>query len=1162
MNQPNPPSATVDAHSVLAAIRQGTGFPVGEVHPLYAYRCTGADVAALRAVLRDAAEAGPDGRFSNAAAECFCLYAAEWWRREYTGGPWKWEPIFASLGLGTPARSELESMIERGLRGWGRPLLLVGNRTGYLITLACEGGLPLSLLEKEGAHLRRYFRALLRDVHVFGDTSPVEIAERNSALLPKSYRQSSVYELSAQLVQSIWRLQLVVGPAADPIAALDARESAWRMSVPLNTSDAVATALLRGLLDDAVAVQREPRPMISVRTLLTREGHSWKVSREIVLPPIARTLDMAACLDVSWETLPRRFELCFQRMDGTEVPVALVTRSSDGETGSLRIEATGERLRCTAEAALPAMRIIASRKGRSFAAATVAGGGPLTEVPWIFINSGSEGASALRLTGQGRLSLRSEEAVVVLPDDSMVLEGETLPLGLVEGVRRRVVRVHGTVTIEVGGDGRYVISTAQSEDDALEYNLRGKRLPLCRASADVWLGLPTLIETRTAGVRVAVSRSDLSWRPRGLNASWRSISDVAPPDSGADQRCVGDVEVRYAPGGNERFRARWTVLPAEAEVDVTPSGRGRGEIVCRRLGPCDLGAMPRPDEWQRGVAGETTLLFQHSDPIPEHVTLELDFGGGRRTRFDVPYPSRDVRFLGRDGLVLDPDAIVWVEQLVGVRAQVVDATSGGQFYVEGTLRADDSAQTKPLVVTEELIEIAPARYELDLRMMADTLRVLLGASSKLDATVRLTIDSRSGQALPRRNLTVARYDATLRPNLPDIRLDAIDLARLGRSVDSLRLEARPVSDPGAEPRLAESVEPGHWRFDPPPDVHEPWMITAWEGNLCRVRPLRVRGADARIDAPPAPAAGAAKRIADIVRVVNVPARLDGFRALLARIGRNADDPAWTELDGYLGTLGSLPATTFDVVQLFIEDADTLALGLLRASTPVELETIWRGLETLPFLVALVPVHAWIRAAMRWQASIRRACALASLESAAHLNAAVETFLRNAPRMSPVFAVIADALAFALTDMPEPTDRPLLRAGNPGAQRQVHDRIASAKQDLLRAHVDAGGGPDPWWPTAYLSRDAIFAAIGSGVPQAFLPSDEGFPHRRDVLAAPLLAACVTVFESIRLSSAQRFEFIKMRAFEPAWFDDAHAAFVSLLLAAEIQKKASYLDVARD
>lgn len=148
--------------------------------PLCSYRCTDEEFAALRNLLREACEGRPPvRRLPWGTHPLSCPYAAEWWRRHYSGGPWKWETILEDVSVEWMPLSQLYYLVELGLRFWQRRLLTTGAGRAFLLTLACEGGLPLNLVHKEGAKLRSFF--------------------------------------SGQLVDAIWKLQAQVGGSSTPL---------------------------------------------------------------------------------------------------------------------------------------------------------------------------------------------------------------------------------------------------------------------------------------------------------------------------------------------------------------------------------------------------------------------------------------------------------------------------------------------------------------------------------------------------------------------------------------------------------------------------------------------------------------------------------------------------------------------------------------------------------------------------------------------------------------------------------------------------------------------------------------------------------------------------------------------------------------------------------
>ena len=116
--------------------------------PLYRYRIQPEEFDELGAVLTqelrvsefDQRRIGPKG------AMAFCLWASEWWHRNYSAGAWKWMPLLKALGApelapGGTRYSELQDLVARGLRAWG-PLRLPSGSVQGLSGDSCVRGWP------------------------------------------------------------------------------------------------------------------------------------------------------------------------------------------------------------------------------------------------------------------------------------------------------------------------------------------------------------------------------------------------------------------------------------------------------------------------------------------------------------------------------------------------------------------------------------------------------------------------------------------------------------------------------------------------------------------------------------------------------------------------------------------------------------------------------------------------------------------------------------------------------------------------------------------------------------------------------------------------------------------------------------------------------------
>ena len=139
---------------ILGLVRRSDAGDRRSDWPLFRYHCDDATFAELHASLRDVVSARGTGRLPRELGAGFCLYAAEWFRRNYSS--WTWRDVLDALG----AESEepgphLYHIVVHGLAWWRREVRLTSNRRTYLGTLICEGGLPLRLVDKEGAPLRR-----------------------------------------------------------------------------------------------------------------------------------------------------------------------------------------------------------------------------------------------------------------------------------------------------------------------------------------------------------------------------------------------------------------------------------------------------------------------------------------------------------------------------------------------------------------------------------------------------------------------------------------------------------------------------------------------------------------------------------------------------------------------------------------------------------------------------------------------------------------------------------------------------------------------------------------------------------------------------------------------------------------------------------------------
>lgn len=146
--------------------------------PLYAYKCDDKKYEELKEQLIQQLTIVDYRRAFVTNFPCyFCLFAAETFCREHDGGVWTWETVFKPLIISEPEQSIIREWVEIGLAWWKRPLIKQNGQRRFLTSIACEGGLPLKLLQRNNAAINQFFKATLEGYHNQG-YGGLETAER------------------------------------------------------------------------------------------------------------------------------------------------------------------------------------------------------------------------------------------------------------------------------------------------------------------------------------------------------------------------------------------------------------------------------------------------------------------------------------------------------------------------------------------------------------------------------------------------------------------------------------------------------------------------------------------------------------------------------------------------------------------------------------------------------------------------------------------------------------------------------------------------------------------------------------------------------------------------------------------------------------------------
>lgn len=730
--------------------------------PLYQYRCSANDLEALSARTSQILQAiAHQDNPHQLAGALFCLFAAEWIRRHYTGGKLRYEDILGALHppIPTPAYPVLRGLVTVGLRYWRRQLLQTPQRRIFLRTLACEGGLPLQFLQNEGAALSRYFRALLRNLQIYenaGISAETLAAEAAQQYLPQYLRQDIVYPLSAQIAQAVLDLRQEVAGAADPIATLDAQRPNWRDRFPLDLGDQNARGFLAGLINPPPEPnQGQAQPPVAVnRSLHYCHGDpaKWQLQAEIEL---IGSVPMEHAVAAFGGEPAGRLQLLLQVGETAASPLAWATRSNQ----RVRLERTRNVPRHFGVAAAKAFQL--STRPPLAGQPTVTGGEALEDLPWVFTST-NDADTSLSFRGQGSIKTRHETVWVAVPAGwTLVANGhaEITAVGTLDELDRPLFRVAGQAWVSSQDDSHCRIQTGAEQPVETAYYLLGQRVYNFDAPIPQYIGAPRVYQTDQDGNQ-AVPPAQLLWRPQTGAGGWGLLN----------HECRGDGELRVIDAdGAVRFRTRLGILPAGFQVSYDPplteqGGRLRFTPAVTAIGVLD----PAPGVTLNKVNGDAgnveAIDLGSKHPPPQSVSLMLRWAAGAESRLTLPFPASGAHFIDSIGQVLPHQAIVTRDRLSGVRVRVISHQNAAHCRLSGQLHADDIprrlAQATWLRVPIPAVADANNLVrELDLLHLRDDIMTLLAASNRLDAEVRLRVEGMGG--ILNRIIRIRRYDLEL-----------------------------------------------------------------------------------------------------------------------------------------------------------------------------------------------------------------------------------------------------------------------------------------------------------------------------------------------------------------------------------------------------------------
>lgn len=880
------------------------GLQAPDERALFAYKTSAEEFETLRMLLRSLSERQKNSpRFPQA----WLLFAAEWWKREYPGGPWRWGPLCEAVGLHGLTHEKLRELVIDGRQLWRLQTAIKSEGKRFIGLVAVNGGLPMRLVESAQGGLSRLLRMVIEQAlrYELSEEHVNQAIEAQAKLLPTSYRQAPVYELLDSLIKAVLHIRSTyeLQGAQDPIARLQELCPRWEDLFPIALDSNAANTLIRGLVRDSLSItvqSRRPPFQIQRGLRFSSDGSTPVYELSFAMQAQARRDQVAEALGMTAEVLPPHFQLLLRI----------------GEREHLVGEALlrGEEYQLIAKP-MPviqnlhdAAHLIVSHWGASLHIANLPGGEALSpDEPLIFEKS----YPSARLLAQGDAVVKGESALAAIPPRTFVYVEDGDALKLYDCL------ADGNMLLELpAGTSRltykrqpFVVTITPNASRPPEAYWQGNSLEALSVPGLLFRGTPRLRVEQEAGFSSYAPAHELFVKSSGQELPL------------AKAQGVGLCRLIWRKDGQRQLNTRAVVLAAEAFITYAPGVTPKeGSIRLHHWPDIPVRCESEQIALERCHEGTDLILrLETTGSRPATtVSLCLQWPDGEQ-KLTLPFPGYGVTLL-RNDTPLEPNQALTIEELFDCRAVLMPAKGAENWQV----RLTPSGLDAPSNLFREI------RYtgirEIRLFELIPAIQQLMSCYPGLDHTVRLElIHAHRTHA----SLRVGRYSTRIRL---DSQREMAALSDGGRDVlleqdkaEDLML-ALPLAEPEHDPinlplHFSERVFTGSWLVSLPADVASPWLLYTADSTSITSRPTVVSTTESQLT----------RSLSPLRNALCETEREDRMRLLRAALHDLAADPQakdWQTLELLLDRLHHLPLASLDICQALIHEPQALTMATL------------------------------------------------------------------------------------------------------------------------------------------------------------------------------------------------------------------------------------------
>ncbi|MEI6268564.1 MAG: STY4851/ECs_5259 family protein [Methylococcaceae bacterium] len=1010
--------------------------------------------------------------------EVFVIYGAEWWRREYNGGPWRWSTLFSSFDADPTALSNQQrnEIIIKGLRFWGLKVRMINGKFRYLGTLSIEGGLPLNQLNNNSAWLSRVFRhAILKYTRLHHTGIKTDAIIRECEYIPKTYQNDQICIILGDIIKTVVKLKqdYQLDNQEDPIAYLDKQLPNWRKNFPLPIDSDVSKKLM-GVFFEPSSNEKNNLPFRGLRTLDDNDQLLLKLE----FAGFIRLDDLNL-----QETIPSRLNVELFSNEGDIYLLGVAVKSIYQGNPSLKMPSSNVSFK--SELASQGYAIRFKHLTTSIYESPIIGCEELdNDVPWVFVKKNDEWI----LEGVASVSTRSTEVKILCPVEfNYPATTEITNISVINN--KKLIQSSGIVKLTDNENNFFLIKTAQVQSAKLYY-LIGNTLSFVSTPNKVYLGLPTLIcFDIEMGTRTEIKANRLVCRAVNSRENWQTLT--------TNHHGIYEIRLRDNEG-NIQFRNKCVLLPEQFSIRFKAAVDSLdGSIFLENIGTAKVSCQLSVKHNISTIGNVVQLdLFAENSP-PDNIQLTLYWSNMTQMLIlTMPFPARGGQLINGNGHRVLTRA-VFADQLYGYRLRLFNEQPQFRRHlqVEISLRDDTlEFQARQDLYFRNIIEVQGAVIELALIDYQIWIKSLLAISRNLDSYATLVVYEKGTELL---RVNIYRYQFVLESNWAEgsVVLSASDQAQLSYdNITNIDLMAMRLAQPVQEHikldmQKSEQTTIGSWLFYPEKREDGPWMIYPSANSSVSLRPMLWR-----VGLTPDVSDTVNNHIKTLHEAVNLPGK-DSRNKIIADILTDMcadfEHSGWEYLRQLSKQNEHLPLTTFNIWSVAVTNTQFLPALVLQMDESFS----QRFGEELPVFWELIPLADWVSVFSAYKDYLKKV-----IDDEPDVLILLNGRIKRISHLCVSMEIVTDILRVSLLG---DSDQQLnFMKSAPDIARQITiEAINAAKQELLARHANSN------WPEVLKSELIFHATRIESIQQQWLNINNMMDYQRALIILPvLLAVC--------------------------------------------------------